>query len=717
MDKKVTQSLSESIEKLEEPKSKVITENRQVDTLESNSSEELVIKSKNENNSDESKSSVSQPGSTRTLRKRKPVGTAFEGSETTASSEIKLKDNNSEPVRKKSRSEILKEKRDLEKEKRESERLQRETEREEERVKRELVKEEEKKRKEEERQIRENEKKQRDLVKEKEKRLRAQQREDEKRKRDQEKEEERKKKDDEKRQKDLERELIRVRKETEKEERRKQREQTREDERRKKEEEIASKERQQKRIANFFFTKPEKKDILVDKVDEKKVVSDFDKCFLPFYVKADASVYPVSRFFPSLASPDTSGSITIPKDEKLEGISNWLQMKRKVRGYTPKYTAREVVNMINQSDNIEENDSEITAALAVIPYKVLQFVEDIRPPYMGTFSRERTGGLDPTNPYFTDDPKINYEYDSEVEWVEEDEDGEDLDGEDDDDDMIDDDDDDLDEFLEQEDISGANGCNGGGGGNGNGNGNTRRNLIGPLVPLIEWNDNTKPEIFEPLQLGVLSHLLPISIDPFCDYWTKVDEGSAEDSASDSAIEGKMSDGDIATTLISAPFATDPVVKNKRKLRAKSKAKTDIDNADLKEIAKPPKSKSTTISMTGATIPDNIESKTVTMVKSSVKILAKSTTDDTQKRPLKIVSEDCIQPFLKIVQKSDMNQILLVEILKKEFPKISKEVIRNTLREVASRVGVKEADKVWVVNEATWTKYFDENNMEKNQVDT
>ncbi|KAJ5708993.1 hypothetical protein N7493_010327 [Penicillium malachiteum] len=51
-------------------------------------------------------------------------------------------------------------------------------------------------------------------------------------------------------------------------------------------------------------------------------------------------------------------------------------------------------------------------------------------------------------------------------------------------------------------------------------------------------------------------------------------------------------------------------------------------------------------------------------------------------------------FKTAVEGSDLSKIGLVEILKKRFPKVSKETLKATLDQVAVRVGQKEADKKW-----------------------
>ncbi|KAL4894572.1 chromatin assembly factor 1 subunit A-domain-containing protein [Aspergillus ambiguus] len=52
-------------------------------------------------------------------------------------------------------------------------------------------------------------------------------------------------------------------------------------------------------------------------------------------------------------------------------------------------------------------------------------------------------------------------------------------------------------------------------------------------------------------------------------------------------------------------------------------------------------------------------------------------------------------FKQVVDGSDLTKTGLIEVLKKRFPKVSKDVLKDTLNAVATRVGQKEADKKWV----------------------
>ncbi|KAH2429451.1 hypothetical protein KXW35_001215, partial [Aspergillus fumigatus] len=54
-------------------------------------------------------------------------------------------------------------------------------------------------------------------------------------------------------------------------------------------------------------------------------------------------------------------------------------------------------------------------------------------------------------------------------------------------------------------------------------------------------------------------------------------------------------------------------------------------------------------------------------------------------------------FKEVVNGSDLTKTGLIEVLKKRFPKISKDVLKETLTHVATRVGQREVDKKWVCN--------------------
>lgn len=70
--------------------------------------------------------------------------------------------------------------------------------------------------------------------------------------------------------------------------------------------------------------------------------------------------------------------------------------------------------------------------------------------------------------------------------------------------------------------------------------------------------------------------------------------------------------------------------------------------------------------------------------------------DNSKKARPTVPEDQLESFKRAIEGSDMTKAGLVEVLKKQFSKIPKAAIQNTLGMVAARVGDKQEDKRWVL---------------------
>ncbi|KAL9616345.1 MAG: hypothetical protein Q9204_008584 [Flavoplaca sp. TL-2023a] len=58
----------------------------------------------------------------------------------------------------------------------------------------------------------------------------------------------------------------------------------------------------------------------------------------------------------------------------------------------------------------------------------------------------------------------------------------------------------------------------------------------------------------------------------------------------------------------------------------------------------------------------------------------------------------MEDFKRAVDGSDLTKAGLIEILKKQFPKQSKDAIKDTLGMIAERTGSKEKDKRWVIKD-------------------
>ena len=119
--------------------------------------------------------------------------------------------------------------------------------------------------------------------------------------------------------------------------------------------------------------------------------------------------------------------------------------------------------------------------LKTVPVKYLRYAEDVRPPYIGTYSKvpiAKSAFKLCRKPFTRALPATNYDYDSEAEW-EEPEDGEDLDSEGEEELGDEDEADDMAEFLDDDDAEKS--------------GAKRRNIMGDVQPVctrLHWEDSS-----------------------------------------------------------------------------------------------------------------------------------------------------------------------------------------------------------------------------------
>ncbi|QID82991.1 chromatin assembly factor-I (CAF-I) p90 subunit [Saccharomyces pastorianus] len=170
-----------------------------------------------------------------------------------------------------------------------------------------------------------------------------------------------------------------------------------EEERLKKEEEIRlkeeAKERAQSRIGNFFKKLSDSNTPVVEK-------SDYEKFFLPFYAKDGVRVSNKWK----LTKVELEGSKRKIDDELLnskdktssDDLLNWLQSRRLPRGHKIK---RKAVDVLQQMPLKEKTDDELQSLLAQVPHKYIKFYENVRPPFIGTYSMDFT--LPPNDPFST----------------------------------------------------------------------------------------------------------------------------------------------------------------------------------------------------------------------------------------------------------------------------------------------------------------------------
>ncbi|KAF5101248.1 hypothetical protein D0Z03_000642 [Geotrichum reessii] len=413
-----------------------------------------------------------------------------------------------------------------------------------------------------------------------------------------EREQEKQKRDEEKHQRELKREEEKRQREEKREKEKRQREQKREEEKQKREEEKQKREEEKQKREEERLKKEEEKRKNIEEKERKQL--------------RIASVNPKNCTNAESAKPQDSNSH--------ESLADYLKARRVKRGYKLPYQTRDAVEAFNAGSANDEK--RLVKILQSLPQKYISFSENVRPPYAGTFTKPVTR-FPRNNPFYripVEEAGFNYDYDSEIEWTQEDEDGEDLDMDDesDDNDDLAMEDDDLDGFVSS-DESGAP--------------QRRMMIAGPLTPVTMWNDksDTANETFAPMAIDILAYCGDMdSIDPFFDYWT---------------VPKKQPQSQPQVQALQSPQQL-----SIGQLRSSSSSSSNQPQAGLAK---------------------------------------------------KLVATVDMKSFITKIQGTDMNQIMLVETLKREFPQYSKETIRNTIRQIAHRVGEKEPNKVWKINQDVW----------------
>lgn len=197
--------------------------------------------------------------------------------------------------------------------------------------------------------------------------------------------------------------------------------------------------------------------------------SDYERYFLPFELPSYSTLAPLHRH-----GLDEEGLRQIREQldrlvEAPEPLRDPSELLREMKAKSSdgpirscgSVAVRDIVQMMNGSfaepiDLTKEKASvqQPLQLLNEVPMKYLQFREDIRPPYYGTYSKvqssEKAMKLS-RNPFRKELPEANYDYDSEAEW-EEPEEGEDIDS-DGEEEVESDGEDDMEGFLDDEDAA------------------------------------------------------------------------------------------------------------------------------------------------------------------------------------------------------------------------------------------------------------------------
>ena len=206
--------------------------------------------------------------------------------------------------------------------------------------------------------------------------------------------------------------------------------------------------------------------------------TDYERVFGPFFVQSHVVMASYTqhgddpfRWERRMCEMDRSmkgrDAISDPVEESRRGSKGLGFPKPLHRGSSnqslQRYSVREIMAQMQGSADfpVDLTDRDVSRCnpqpgevIAKFPVKILQFAEDVRPPYRGTYTK-----LPPANsalrlgrnPFERSLPETDYDYDSEAEW-EEPEEGEDLDSEVEEEVASDEEGDEMAGFLDDEDV-------------------------------------------------------------------------------------------------------------------------------------------------------------------------------------------------------------------------------------------------------------------------
>ena len=338
-------------------------------------------------------------------------------------------------------------------------------------------------------------------------------------------------------------------------------------------------------------------------------------------------------------------------------------------------------HLIDLTKPVVSPPSNPVELLKTVPVKYLRFAEDVRPPYIETYSRVPLGHATsklPRKPFMRALPATNYDYDSEAEW-DEPEEGEELGSEGEEEIGEDDEGNDMEEFLDDDDADK--------------NGAKRRNVMGDVEPVytaLHWENSSK-------QKG--PRLVPYGE-------TTLDLKSFK-------LEGLLgisfscrTNSQLMTNIVDSPWPLNPYSMSYWPETGKVSTDPNTDKSlNSVSMAPPPR------------IPLNAIHNLLPMkstaqgTKSLGMPLKPQGPKSKAALPSKPIPPELLEDFKKAVDGSDLTKAGLIEVLKKKyavsllvdllsrltlnrFPQITKETVQETIALIAERTGKKEADKRW-----------------------
>ena len=375
-----------------------------------------------------------------------------------------------------------------------------------------------------------------------------------------------------------------------------------------------------------------------------RVKTEPEQMFYPFFVKEDMELAPINRF------ADAEAEVAEPTWVKQEqGGSAPAKAFQPLRTRTqPTISIRELVSTMDGNPNARPDFT--ATSLPMIKrarFKTLDFNEDVRPSYQGTYTRKVSSSVSrklSRVPTYRGLPDTDYEYDSEAEWQEPEAGDEDLEDED---DQSEEEDgaDEMDDFLDDENDTGRRAI--------------ASSNMEPISTGLCWEGDIDTTLviaevdLNTYRMQVMHDDQNLPINPYStSHWTALVKA-----------EKKAVDASSATNLMQPPrLPLSNVSVNVSPTKGMLKSDMKLQQAELLSVQH-----------------NN----------------AKSLKPGTGK-PVKYIPDKFLPAFKAAVSGNDLNKAGIVEILKKQFPECSKDAIKGSLDAVAERKGAKEADKVWVL---------------------
>ena len=231
-------------------------------------------------------------------------------------------------------------------------------------------------------------------------------------------------------------------------------------------------------ISENHTTETSRRSRSISVTPQKSRLSEYEIEFKPFYVPSNTALAPYNQFsrdeeglafLRSKVDGHIRGQVETKPPVKEQGNLSLIESfqlppNTGKRQFHQTYSVKEIMQQVEGTTlhPIDLTARELKKAtknpldlLAKVPMKVLKFREDVRPPYVGTYTRlqgAKSISHLARNPFSRDLPKTNYDYDSEAEW-EEPVEGEDLESEGEEEDDEDEEGDEMAAFLDDEGAS------------------------------------------------------------------------------------------------------------------------------------------------------------------------------------------------------------------------------------------------------------------------